>query len=349
MYSLALRRDWPLRGDEGLLLHYPHYNLPLTHRGPAVVNVFDLAHWRLPEKLRQKIYCGTHLYRLHRKKNALIVAPSNFIADEIHAWGFSARQLEVVPLAPHPDFRRVFETRMKDERKSAGQGLQRANSSSPMSQTNLFNINEPDAEATGQKANTGSQDAEDSKPDTLPPSPWFLTIGIHKAHKNFEGVLRVFDYLWDRKKFEPGLVMAGLRPADKAALEKLRRRIRHPEKLTLVLQTTRPRLIEMYQSATALVFPSLYEGFGLPVLEAMACGTPVISSLAPPMDELFGDAVLGFAPDDAGGLAEALRTVSRDDSARRDLIMRGNAACQRYNPEVFARTMRDVYEKAGGL
>jgi glycosyltransferase involved in cell wall biosynthesis len=71
------------------------------------------------------------------------------------------------------------------------------------------------------------------------------------------------------------------------------------------------------------VFPSRYEGFGFPVLEAMTAGTPVVSSNATSLPELVGDAGLLVDPDDAAAMAGAIRRVATDDSLRRDLVARG--------------------------
>lgn len=83
------------------------------------------------------------------------------------------------------------------------------------------------------------------------------------------------------------------------------------------------RLAALYRGAAALVFPSTYEGFGLPVLEAMAYGTPVIASDAASVPEAGGDAALYFSPADAGALADRLVRVLTDDAMAADLRARG--------------------------
>ena len=87
----------------------------------------------------------------------------------------------------------------------------------------------------------------------------------------------------------------------------------------------REELKAFYQGAEAFVFPSLYEGFGLPPLEAMACGTPVIASTAPCLPEVLGSAAVLIDPLDVDALTDALDRVLGDTALRTDLIARGRA------------------------
>jgi len=105
------------------------------------------------------------------------------------------------------------------------------------------------------------------------------------------------------------------------------------------------RLIELYRQAAAFVFPSRYEGFGLPVLEAMACGCPVISSNASSLPEVAGDAALMVEPTDQEGVARALTQVLSDSDLARDLRARGPARAAQFSWDRTARAMIAVYKK----
>jgi glycosyltransferase involved in cell wall biosynthesis len=91
-----------------------------------------------------------------------------------------------------------------------------------------------------------------------------------------------------------------------------------------------------YTGATALLYPSLYEGFGLPPLEAMACGTPVITSPAPAIAEVCGDAVIYVAPRNTAGLAQEMARLVRDDGARAVLARRGADRAARFTWNLMA-------------
>jgi len=107
-------------------------------------------------------------------------------------------------------------------------------------------------------------------------------------------------------------------------------------------------LIALYQMATCLVFPSLYEGFGLPVLEAMAAGCPVITSTASALPEVAGNAALLVDPLNAQEIATAMRQVLQDEDLRRRMIHDGHCRASSFSWEETARLTREIYVIAAG-
>jgi glycosyltransferase involved in cell wall biosynthesis len=101
----------------------------------------------------------------------------------------------------------------------------------------------------------------------------------------------------------------------------------------------------LYNAATLLVMPSRYEGFGLPVLEAMACGTPVICSNTSSLPEVAGEAALLASPDDARTWAEAIARVMSDDALRAQMRERGFNQAGRFSWEQAARQTADLYRR----
>lgn len=104
-------------------------------------------------------------------------------------------------------------------------------------------------------------------------------------------------------------------------------------------------LVALYARAEALIFPSLYEGFGLPVLEAMACGCPVVCSNLTSVPEVAGDAALLCDPRDIDALANALRRVASDARLRDDLRARGLARAATFRWETTAKKTLDAYRE----
>jgi glycosyltransferase involved in cell wall biosynthesis len=102
----------------------------------------------------------------------------------------------------------------------------------------------------------------------------------------------------------------------------------------------------LYSGSTAFVFPSLYEGFGMPALEAMACGTPVLASNVSSLPEVVGDAGILVDPTDTGALAAAMRRLVDDSALRAELRQRGLARASRFSWERCAHETLAVFREA---
>jgi glycosyltransferase involved in cell wall biosynthesis len=107
----------------------------------------------------------------------------------------------------------------------------------------------------------------------------------------------------------------------------------------------RAELPNLYNAVDCLLFPSLYEGFGWPPLEAMACATPVVASNAASLPEVIGEAGLLCAPGDDEGLARAMQAVLTDEGLRQSLVEKGLARARQFTWEETARKTLEVYER----
>lgn len=159
------------------------------------------------------------------------------------------------------------------------------------------------------------------RPLAIAPQNYFLYVGLHSPHKNLIRLIQAFSQL-ERNDTELWIAGLGHRHYTtqlKACIAELGLgdRVRF---LGYVPDADLPVLINQ---ALAFVFPSLWEGFGLPILEAMACGTPVISSNCASMAEVAGDAALLIDPYQPQALAQAMNRIVQDDSLREDLHSRG--------------------------
>jgi len=99
-----------------------------------------------------------------------------------------------------------------------------------------------------------------------------------------------------------------------------------------------------YEAAAAFVFPSRHEGFGLPPLEAMACGTPVVTSNVSSLPEVTGDAAMLVNPGNVFDIARGIREVLTDEPLRAELIRRGRAQAARFSWERSARQVLQIYQ-----
>lgn len=147
--------------------------------------------------------------------------------------------------------------------------------------------------------------------------PYLLYVGNQKPHKNVEGMVRAFAF--SGLASEVDLVLTGDVTGSLAMLATRFGVANAVQGLGLVDEADLP---SVYRGATALIMPSRHEGFGLPVVESMACGTPVLSSNRTSLPEIGGGAVRYFDPDDEESFVEGLRAL-RDDQVRADLRWRG--------------------------
>lgn len=176
--------------------------------------------------------------------------------------------------------------------------------------------------------------------------PYVLSVAGSDPTKNVETLVEAFGRLPAHIRESHDLVLVG----DLRNRSEVHARV---HQLGLESQTTFPgivteeQLIALYQHAAVFVFPSRYEGFGLPVLEAMACGCPVISSNASSLPEVFGDAALSADPADAAGFTRHMEQVLTDTGLDQDLRRKGLDRAAQFSWEQTAREMIKVYTKVG--
>lgn len=178
-------------------------------------------------------------------------------------------------------------------------------------------------------------------------NPYILYAGNIKPHKNLERLIEAFNILHTGGFPELKLLIIGDEISKYATLRRAIHRHqlhRHVRFLGFVPDHT---LAALYRLATAFVFPSLYEGFGLPPLEAMASGTPVVTSNVSSLPEVVGDAAVLIDPYDPAAIADGIRRVLTDDGLRKQLVARGCARAREYSWERSVRRVREIYADVG--
>lgn len=177
------------------------------------------------------------------------------------------------------------------------------------------------------------------------PARFVLFVGTLEPRKNVANLVRAYAALRQRGVRSHALVLAGSKGWRYESIFAAIAESGVAEHIILPGYVDRADLPLWYSAADALVYPSLYEGFGLPVLEAMACGAPVITSNVSSLPEVAGDAALLVDPDDVGGLADAMACLVGDEDLRRTLAARGQAQAATFTIEQMARATRAVYEE----
>lgn len=175
-------------------------------------------------------------------------------------------------------------------------------------------------------------------------SPYVLSVAAQDPRKNLDRLVAAFGRLKKRPEWRDlKLVMVG---REGRASHQLKRKISLLPDPNAVIQldyVSQQQLKNLYRNATLLAFPSLWEGFGLPILEAMACGTPVVSSNISSMPEVAGDAALLVDPYNVEELEDAMHRILTDGDLRHDLVAKGFDRVRQFTWDRSVASMVSLY------
>lgn len=177
-------------------------------------------------------------------------------------------------------------------------------------------------------------------------SPYLLFVGVWMSHKNLERLARAFKLL-KVKRPELQLVITGKPKPGYASLIHTVRQLKLERDVIFPGFVPAKLLPALYQEAACFVFPSLYEGFGLPALEAAAGGTPVVASNVTSMPELLGDAAYYVNPEDEVDIAAGIERVLSDQNLRQRFIAKGPALAAKFSWQNAAWGHLEVYQSTG--
>ena len=181
----------------------------------------------------------------------------------------------------------------------------------------------------------------------LGPQGYFLYVGQLKMHKNIPGLVEGFAQ-FAASHPEVKLVAVAYVSDDRFDVVQMAGQRGIDGRVLVLSKLDFPTLKTLYQNALALILPSFGEGFGLPVIEAMALGTPVIASDIPPIREAAGTAALLVNPHKPGEIADAMRDLYASDALRRELIARGTVQARKFADHPLGASTLRVYEEALG-
>lgn len=175
-----------------------------------------------------------------------------------------------------------------------------------------------------------------------PPRPYFLSVGTLEPRKNLPFLVRAYIEAAQRQIDLPNLVIVGKVGWKNAELSQLLKSPSLQQRIHLTGYVTDNQLEHLYRGATAFVYPSLFEGFGLPVVEALARDIPVITSTTSSLPEVGGSAALYVDPTNQESLISGLLAIC-DPSLRADLIRKGRCHIKQFSWQETARRTLDVY------
>lgn len=297
------------------LMHFTHFNAPIFYKKPSIVTIHDLTLSFFPgKKLTSFIHRAAYQLTIKnavKKAQKIIAVSGHTKQDLIRLLKTPEEKIEVIYEGVDPSFVPAPPT---------------ANNSS--------------AKKDGHHIHT--------PPKTPFDLPYLLYTGVWRSHKNLVNLVKAFHILKTEYDYPGRLVITGRHDpfyAKEIIGETLSLQLENDTIFTGMVDE--PTLIHLYQKAQVFVFPSLYEGFGLPPLEAMQCGAPVAASATSCIPEICGkDNALFFDPKNPRDMAEKIYQITSEKSLREKLISNGLKRVKNFSWEKMARQTHSLYSKA---
>ena len=298
------------------LMVFPHFNAPILYKGKFVVTIHDLTLHHYPGKKKNKLH--------HRLAYKTLIKSVTKRAEHCFAVSENTKE-DMINLLDIPEKKITV----------CYNGISRQ--FHPL--TTSDEIRWPSVEQRYEL-----------------PAQYFLYTGVLRSHKNILGLVQAYALFKQHNyKLNIKLVIAG--PRDRIYLDEI---IEHALKLNLTINGEDDITVKtadvffpgfiasedmnlLIGKAKAYVFPSFYEGFGIPPIEAMQCHTPVASSNTSSLPEACGEAALYFDPHDIEEIAYALEKIILDGDLRKKLINAGINQCEKFSWETMAKQMLEKY------
>ena len=315
MPARPLHRAWSIgafpavewfTGDQDVV-HGTNFIVPPTRRAARVMTIHDLTPVRYPEMCDDYTRTFPRLVRRALAEGAWVHTPSRFVAAEV---------VELLGAVPE----RVV---------AVHHGIPPVDGASPNAS--------PDA--------TPDATPDQERPPGLPDGPYVLALGTVEPRKDLSTLVRAFDQVAAEEP-DLRLVVAGPDGWGVDAFRDAVRAAAHGDRVVRTGWVGGSARAALLRNARVYAYPSLYEGFGFPPLEAMLAGVPVVTTDAGALPEVVGDAAVLVTPGDADALAAAMRILVTDEQARTDAIGRGRQHVTAFSWDAAAEGLSGLYEKA---
>lgn len=307
-YGFAEQVFFPrfLRKHNFDLVHFCHFNVPIFYRGSFVVTIHDLILFHFPTPRNTTLNKYFYFLKLWAYRMTITKA--------------AKRALKIIA---------VSEFTKRDILKNF-KGIDEEKISVTL-------------EGCDSKRDVSCQDSEKALGKYGIKKPYLLYVGNAYPHKNLERLCLAFEEI-GKKQADLGLVLVG---GNDFFYERLKKYVRDRKIGKVVFSGHVPdqELDIIYENAQLYVFPSLYEGFGLPPLEALSKGIPVVSSGRTSMPEVLGSAAVYFDPENTKSMVEAIRKILNDKKLVNEMVDLGRQRVGMFSWEKTAKDTLGVYEK----
>lgn len=306
IYSITEQWQYPGQLSQCRLWHAPHYNIPLWKgKTKLVVTIHDIIHWIFRKKFLSPLQMFYAGYMLRQAVT---------FSDHIITVSQNTKKDLI-------EYFRADEKKITVIYESAGEEFR------------LFSSAEKEKEFKKIKTKYHL------------PEHFFLYVGMLKPHKNVQQLIRIFRGLKSRNKITASLVIIGRKDAKyPQGFEDLRDLNSSADLIHLPL-VEYGELAAFYNAAIALVHPSLYEGFGLTLVEAMRCGAPVLATASASIPEVMGNAAALVDPASESEMMEKIVLLEQNQALRESLRQNGVERAKMFSWEDTARRTAVVYDK----
>lgn len=291
------------------LVHFPHFNVPIFYTGNFVVTIHDLIHQHRQMERATMLNPFTFKIKQIGYRKVFKVATSK--SQKILVPSKSVQQLLISEWNVDKDKIIVTPEGVDDNILEMIEKIDKNNSEKAL---NKFKIKKP----------------------------FIFYVGNAHPHKNVEGLIKVFRGLKDKYK-NLALVLSGY---DHFFWQRLKKENQY-EGIIYTGFITDEELVALYKEAKAFVLPSFEEGFGIPVLEAMACSCPTVASNAGSLPEVGGEAALYFDPMSPDDMAEKISKLLEDEKLRQKLVEEGLKRYKNFSWKDLAAKTLEVYSQCG--
>jgi glycosyltransferase involved in cell wall biosynthesis len=307
------------------VVHGTNYVVPPAKGTGRLLSVHDLTFLRFPEMCQPAVLRAGAIAERAVRHGAWVQVPSAFVRDEVVAhWHVPEEKVAVVPY-----------------------GVSFPATSGGTTDVSLL---DPVAATSGETTEASfvspvPPNSDNREGQRAPKWPYILALGTVEPRKDLPTLVKAFDLV--AKKFpELHLMLAGPKGWGdaEARLQSAISACSAKERITRLGYVSERARVELLRTARVLAYPSLYEGFGLPPLEAMAAGVPVVATRAGSIPEVLGDAALLCEPGDVEALAECIEEVlEASEPARAALVERGKERAKFFTWEKTASRMIELY------
>lgn len=288
------------------LVHFPHFNVPIFYQGKFVVTIHDLIHQHY--SMQRATTHSSILYKIKR-----------FGYRKVFQYAINKSSKILVPSNFVKNLL-VSEWKVDDKKIAVSyEGI--------------------DAKLTTIIDTLTNQKEEKILKKMGIKSKYIFYVGNAHPHKNVEGLIKA--YLLLRKKYSDlSLVLSGY---DHYFWQRIKKDYKY-EGIIYTGYIYDEELVALYKNASSFVMPSFEEGFGIPLLEAMACSTPVVSSNVGALSEVGGNACLYFDPHNSEDMIDKISQVLNNEKLRKDLIEKGKMRVKQFSWEKLAKETLRIYE-----